>query len=83
MDTFLQEADLVNSFVLPTTAPVIGTNTIAVEIHNAGPTSSDVSFDLRPIGFEALTLVPEASTAPLLVCGLIGLVWMGRNSRRR
>lgn len=77
------DEDLVNSFVLPTTALVIGTNTIAVEIHNAGPTSSDVSFDLRLIGFEALTLVPEPSTALLLVCGLIGLAWMGRSSSDR
>ncbi len=77
------DEDLVNSFVLPTTALVIGTNTIAVEIHNAGPTSSDVSFDLRLIGFEALTLVPEPSSAPLLVCGLIGLAWLGRSSRHR
>jgi acid phosphatase type 7 len=38
------------SYTLPTTLLLNGTNVIAVELHQAGPTSSDVRFDLEVLG---------------------------------
>jgi hypothetical protein len=38
------------SYTLPTTLLLNGTNVIAVEVHQANPTSSDVRFDLELLG---------------------------------
>jgi len=45
------------------------TNTLAVEIHNASTTSSDISFDLSLRGVEHISPVPEPPAALQLVIG--------------
>ncbi|MFO1484957.1 MAG: metallophosphoesterase family protein [Verrucomicrobiaceae bacterium] len=46
------------TWTVPTSALVAGTNTIAVEIHQSGSTSSDVSFDLQLLGLTEVTRGP-------------------------
>ena len=60
-DTFATSTSSDNatqSWLLPTTAFVAGVNTIAVEIHQASATSSDISFDLRLLGISEVTRGP-------------------------
>ncbi|MFV1979255.1 MAG: hypothetical protein ACC649_07865, partial [Myxococcota bacterium] len=45
------------------------TNTVAVEIHNASSSSSDISFDLSLRGVEHISPVPEPHAALQLVVG--------------
>jgi len=53
--TALSSNDTYETFPLAASALNNGTNTLAVEIHQAGPTSSDISFDLE------LTATPAAT----------------------
>ena len=53
-----------------------GRNVLAVEVHQASATSSDISFDLQLTA----VVVPEPSTLTLAALGLLGL---GLGRRRR
>ena len=76
------DEDAVNTYSLDTSGLVVGSNSIAVEIHNAGPTSSDISFDLRLYGFPDLVVVaPEPATAIQLGLGLIVFSLLRRRSK--
>lgn len=55
----------VQSFTIPATALTAGTNTLAVEIHQASASSSDISFDLRLVGNLAPPGAIESTTATL------------------
>ncbi len=48
------------SFALPSNVFSLGTNTLAVELHQSGPTTSDASFDLELILDRALAPGPPA-----------------------
>jgi hypothetical protein len=74
------------AFTAPPSMLVSGSNTLAVEIHQADPTSSDTSFDLALTGTDTTaptttTTVPSTTTttppappaSPLLVAGDIGV----------
>jgi hypothetical protein len=56
----------------------IGRNTLAVEIHQQSPLSTDLSFDLR---LEATTVIPEPSTAALGLLALLAWLAQARNRR--
>ncbi len=45
--------DVFNTFSVPSSVLVAGTNVIAVEIHQRGPSSSDISFDAGLVGVTA------------------------------
>lgn len=47
-------------------ALVVGTNVLAVEIHQSGPTSSDISFDLQLIGIINTNPLPLITRGPYL-----------------
>ncbi len=49
-------------FNVPATALQSGTNVLAVEIHQSGGTSSDISFDLGMTSISTQTLLPMGST---------------------
>jgi len=60
---------------------VIGTNVLAVEVHQASGTSSDISFDLRLRGTASNTLNPffKTATGPLRARALNGIDWSALN----
>lgn len=59
-------------------------NILAVEIHNASLTSSDISFDLGLVAFNPIPLnaIPEPGTGVLVALGLTVLAAMRRKSGR-
>lgn len=62
---------------------VLGTNTLAIEVHNHSSTSSDISFEASvwgTIDSRLTQVVPEPTTGLLLMLGLAGL---SVNRRRR
>lgn len=62
-------------FTLDPADLVIGTNTLAVEVHNRSASSSDIGFDMRLFGAGDLVVLsmPEPSTGLLVAMGLIGI----------
>jgi len=59
-------------FDVPVDLLVEGTNLLAVEVHQSGPTSSDISFDLRVLA--TLRTVPEPTGLALALLAIAGLV---------
>ncbi len=80
------------AFAVSSSLLVTGPNTLAVEIHQADPTSSDISFDLSLVGIDSsvstttttiaptttTTAPPPAPISPLLVAGDIGVCGTGQ-----
>jgi hypothetical protein len=59
---------------------VTGQNTIAVEIHQDNPRSSDIRFDLALRG--VVTPIPEPSTLAIMtLCAMVSAVYYGRRRR--
>lgn len=55
------DGDAINTFTIPTSAFSVGTNVIAVEVHQCNATSSDLVFDMELIGNPTpteVTLIP-------------------------
>ncbi len=65
--TLASEAIEDNTYYTASISPsllVAGTNVLAVEVHQADPTSSDISFDLSLIGAQSGTTTTTAPAAP-------------------
>jgi uncharacterized repeat protein (TIGR01451 family) len=67
--------DQVTTLLIPTTAFVAGTNEIAVEIHQSGVSSSDLSFNLKLDGSNDNTF--NSTTADLNLSACSQVLWAG------
>jgi hypothetical protein len=67
------------SFLLDPANLVLGTNTVAVEVHNRSASDGDISFDvLLTAVYDRLSNVPEPSTGALFGLGLVALAAIRR-----
>ncbi len=62
------DGNTVQTFNLPANALVNGNNTIAIEIHQSGPTSSDISLEFELLGMTSLA-APTLVKGPYLQIG--------------
>ena len=75
------DEDVWLSFSLDPADLVLGTNTLAVEVHNWDESSSDISFDLALTAvIDSLRSIPEPGTGALLGLGLVALAAIRRRS---
>lgn len=75
-----EENDLV-TFALDPADLVLGTNTLAVEVHSVRTNSNDISFDMALTAVFDSLLIPEPGTGALLAFGLAALAAIRRRSR--
>jgi hypothetical protein len=73
-----QDEDTFFTFTLDPADLVVGTNTLAVEVHNRRTNSSDISFDLSLEAVFDMLLAPEPGTGVLLALGLVALAAIRR-----
>jgi len=83
-DSYIAGADesAFNTFTLDPADLMLGTNTLAVEVHNWSVGSSDISFDLALEAVFGTLLIPEPGTGALLGFGLVALVAIRRRRPR-
>ncbi len=71
-----------NTYLVPLGALVLGLNVLAVEVHQVGPTSSDISFDLDLVtGSGDLSLVrKQPYLVPDVDPGTMRVLWQARDT---